>query len=72
MNKDDSYHFHKDCAYYPQCTEEIVKNASGKAVKFTCPMGGTANYYLGDLHTIKWECKHFKPYQQDLFAMLDK
>lgn len=64
--KAEYYHFHKDCTYYPDCTEELTKNMGHDVIKFTCPKGGVGYYYKGDLHTIKWECAYFQPYQQEL------
>ena len=60
----DNYHFHKDCKYYPQCTEELVKEGKLERIKFTCPMlKYPVQYFKGDIHTIKWECGQFEPYQ---------
>lgn len=59
-----NYHFHKDCKYYPQCTEELVKKGRQELIKFTCPMlKYSQTYYKSDLHSIKWECTKFEPYQ---------
>ena len=64
----DRYHFHKDCKYYPKCTEEVIKNGKQELIKFTCPMlEYPQTYYKGDIHTIKWECHAYEPYQQTLF-----
>ena len=64
MSIGDRYHFHKDCMYYPQCTEELIKEGRQELIKFTCPMlKYPQRYYKGDLHTIKWECSKFEPYQ---------
>ena len=65
----DFYHFHKDCKYYPQCTEELVKNGKKELVKFTCPMlKYPITYYKNDIHKIKWDCGHFEPYQNEMFG----
>ena len=69
MANKDNYHFHKDCAYYPESTERIVKEGKSKRIEFFCPAynnGRPTLYYLGDLHTIKWACPCFEPYQQTL------
>lgn len=66
MSKAEHYHFHKDCKYYPECTEELIKNQGHEVIKFVCPVGGVGYYYKGDLHTIKWECGAFEPYQEEI------
>lgn len=68
MSISDTYHFHKDCKYYPECTEEIVKNGKQELVKFTCPKsnGHSSLYYKSDIHSIMWQCPGFEPYQPTL------
>ena len=61
------YHFHKDCKYFPECTEELVKNQGHEVIKFSCPAVGVRYYYKCDLHTIKWDCGAFEPLQMSLF-----
>lgn len=62
-----NYHFHKDCAYYPQCKEEVVKIGKQKRIRFTCPMMRYSQlYFLNDLHRVKWCCTEFRPYQTSL------
>lgn len=68
----DLYHFHKDCKYYPQCTEEIVKKGKQELIKFTCPaLKYSQLYYKGDIHTIKWDCLKFEPYQPNFLDSTD-
>lgn len=67
MSASEHYHFHKDCKYFPECTEELIKDGQHEVIKFTCPVVGTRQYYKGDLHTIKWECACFEPFQNSLF-----
>ena len=64
----DNYHFHKDCKYFSQCTEEIMKEGKQRYVRFTCPAIApqTLKYYLGDVHTIKISCAKFEPYQNNI------
>lgn len=65
----DIYHFHKDCAHYPEATEQIVKYNGHKVIEFCCPAynnGKPTLYYIGDLHKIKWCCPCFEPYQMAL------
>jgi len=63
----DRYHFHKECKYYPQCTEELVINGKQELIKFICPkLQHPQLYYKSDIHTIKWCCNQFEPYQQTL------
>ena len=63
----DTYHFHKDCKYYPECTEEIVTKGKQKFIQFTCPkLKYPQLYYKGDLHSIKWQCFSFEPLQLSL------
>lgn len=65
----DVYQFHKDCKYYPQCTETEFRVGKHNYIRFTCPMlERSQKYYPGDLHTIKWPCSKFEPYQDDLFS----
>ena len=72
MSKSNTYHFHKDCKYYPQCTEETVQKGRQELIKFTCPMlKYPALYYKQDIHTIKWECLEFEPYQTSLEDFLE-
>lgn len=66
MSKMEYYHFHKDCKYYPECTETPVKQGRHECIRFECPVGGRQLYYKNDLHTIKWECGAFVPYQEEL------
>ena len=66
MSNMNDYHFHKDCKYFSECTEEIVKDGRHEVIKFTCPVGGVGHYYKGDLHTIKWDLPCFEPYQESL------
>lgn len=66
MSKSKYYHFHKDCKHFPECTEELTRNQGHEVIKFTCPAVGTRMYYKNDLHTIKWECAMFEPYQEEL------
>lgn len=66
MNLSECYHFHKDCKYFLECTEEVVRNQGHEVIKFTCPRVGPRMYYKGDLHTIKWDCACFEPYQEEL------
>ena len=69
MSKIDNYHFHKDCKYYPQCTETPVRDGRHECIRFYCPaMNENQMYYKNDLHTIKWECGRFEPYQENLFG----
>ena len=67
MSNTEYYHFHKDCKYYPQCTETPVKYERHECIQFECPVAGKSLYYKNDLHTIKWECTMFEPYQESLF-----
>lgn len=67
------YHFHKDCKYYPQCTEEVITEGKHKFDRFTCPrINVTQKYYQGDLHTIKISCSGFEPYQDNLLNMMSE
>lgn len=66
MSKAENYYFHRDCKYFPECTEELAKNQGHEVIKFTCPVGGVGYYYKGYLHAIKWECVAFEPYQEEL------
>ena len=69
MSKSEYYHFHKDCKYYPQCTETPVKDGWHECIDFYCPaLGEHQRYYKNDLHTIKWECGAFEPYQETLWS----
>lgn len=64
------YHFHKDCKYYPECTEEPVKAGKHELILFRCPRGNDNRgslYYKSDLHTIKDSCPVFEPMQTSLF-----
>ena len=61
------YHFHKDCKHFPQCTETSVKDGRHECIDFWCPVVGKRRYYKNDLHTIKWECAQFEPYQETLW-----
>ena len=64
MATGDTYHFHKDCKYYSQCTEKLVKRGKQEFVEFRCPMNKyPVLYYKRDIHTIKWQCGAFEPYQ---------
>lgn len=65
------YHFHKDCKYFPECTEELTRNQGHEVIKFTCPAGGVGYYYKGDLHSIKWECGAWEPMQMDIMDLLE-
>lgn len=65
------YHFHKDCKYFPECTEELTRNQGHEVIKFTCPAGGVGYYYKGDLHSIKWECGAYEPMQMDIMDLLE-
>lgn len=67
------YHFHKDCKYYPQCTEETITEGKHTFVRFTCPrINRTQKYYPGDIHTIKFSCGLFEPYQDNLLNMISE
>lgn len=71
--KYDIYHFHKDCKYYAQCKEEVVYQGKSKRIRFSCPkMKHSQLYVPGDLHTIKWECDEFEPYQETLELQLER
>jgi predicted esterase YcpF (UPF0227 family) len=66
--KEDIYHFHRDCKYYSGCKEEAIKEGKHKYIKFTCPaLERPQKYYTNDLHTIKFSCLKFEPYQKNLF-----
>ena len=66
------WHFHKDCKYYPQCTERVEKEGKHEYIRFTCPaLKQTLKYYPSDVHTIKISCSKFEPYQQDLMELLE-
>lgn len=67
MSIRDYYHFHKDCMYYPACTETIKYKGKVKYVKFKCPMLKYSQLYNArDIHGIKWECIKFKPRQVEI------
>lgn len=69
----DIYHFHKDCKYYPNCTEKLVKKGKSEYIEFTCPMlRYPVTYYKRDIHTIKWSCPEFEAYQPTLWERSDK
>ncbi|MCI8669239.1 MAG: hypothetical protein HFI34_06945 [Lachnospiraceae bacterium] len=62
MNKNDSYHFHRDCRHYELCKEEAITEGKHKYIRFMCPqLGKTQKYYPKDLHTIQWSCPYFEP-----------
>ena len=72
MANSECNHFHKDCRYYSDCTEEVVYEGKQKYIKFTCPMFKyPQSYYCNDLHTIKWECTKFEPYQNNFLDSLN-
>lgn len=67
-----TYHFHKDCKYYSECTEVSFKEGKHKYIKFICPqLKHPQKYYPNDLHTIKYSCDSFEPYQESLFEQLN-
>ena len=48
------WHFHKECKYYPQCTERVEKEGKHEYIRFSCPaLKQTLKYYPSDVHTIK-------------------
>ncbi len=68
----DNYYFHKDCKYYPKCTEETIKEGKREYVRFNCPaFGRSLKYYPGDVHTIKISCSKFEPYQRSLMELIE-
>ena len=73
MTEKDTYHFHKDCKYYPQCTEREVKKGKTELIEFTCPMlKYPETYYKNDIHKIKWQCFQFEPYQTRIEDVLEE
>jgi hypothetical protein len=69
----NAYHFHKDCKYYPQCTEEVIKDGKQKYVRFVCPaLTQSLKYYPNDVHAIKISCSKFEPYQQSLVELIER
>lgn len=68
----DTYHFHKDCKFYPECKEQLVTRGSAELIEFTCPMLKHPQiYYKGDVHSIKWQCSAFEPAQLSLDDLME-
>lgn len=69
--REDIYHFHKDCKHYHRCTEEAIREGKHKYIRFTCPaLRHPQKYYPSDIHTIKCGCEMFEPYQENLLELL--
>lgn len=68
MIKTEHYHFHRDCMYYNEENVKKIKEGKREYITFYCPKTGhTSKYYVGDFHTIRWECGAFEPTQPTLF-----
>ena len=60
------YHFHKDCKYYYECTQELIKKDGHELIKLVCPKGGVTWYYKSDINAVKWDSPCFEPYQTNI------
>ena len=70
-----SYHFCKDCKWWPSSSTEIVKKGKRELIGFRCPEGTDGKislFYKGDLQSIQFNSPCFVPYQTSFEDMEGK